>query len=272
MKSPWIFHKLFPKFFADLSIFLYKFALHNQTKLSAMKSTSILTIILAFFTAAVITGCGGGILGEKISEGVITYHLEYPDGESKSSIVMMLPSQMTMSFKNDNTATLIKGFAGCFILNFIGDYTHKCNKTMLSVGFDQRYMLVSDFGEPPFGTYRMSDIQIAKTDDTTSICGYLCHKAVGKSEKCGRNFTFWYTNDIDIQSDAILSPVKMLGGVLMEFDVEMMGIYMKAKAIEVCREDIADDVFKVPDGFKEVSRTELEDVIHSFDGNNNIPL
>ena len=246
--------------------YLHRTNLPHQPTHFAMKKITNLTIILVLL-AALLTDCGRGVFGEKISEGVITYKLEYPDGESKSALVTMLPSQMTMAFKNDNTSMLIRGFAGCFVLNCIGDYANKQNKTMLTIGFDQKLMLISKFGEPPFGTSKMSDIIITKTDDTTSICGYLCHKAVGKSEKCNKTFTFWYTNDIDIESDAVLSPVKMLGGVLMEFDVDMMGIYMKAKAIEVSRQEVADDVFATPEGFQEVSQGDLEAVIHSFDGN-----
>jgi GLPGLI family protein len=231
-----------------------------------MKSTSFLTIILAFFAAAIITGCDRGVFGERIKEGVITYHLEYPDGENNNSLVVMLPSQMTMSFKDDNTSTLIRGFAGCFVMNYIGDYAKKQNKTLLSVGFDKKYILVSDFGEPPFGTSRMADVEFVKTNDTTSICGYLCHKAVGHSNNCNPDFTLWYTNDIDIKSDGVLSPVVMLGGVLMEFDVEMMGIYIKAKAIEVSRQPVADEIFEAPEEYKTITRADLENVVHSFDG------
>ena len=234
-----------------------------------MKKLRIFTILLAaVLSVALLEGCGSGVFGEKISEGVITYRLEYPDGENSNSLVMMLPPQMTMTFKGNNTIMSIKGFAGCFVLNTIADNSKKQNYTMLSVGFDQKYMLVSDFGDAPFGTNSMSDLQITNTQDTMSICGYLCHKVVGHSEKCKRDFTFWFTKDIEIHSDCILSPIKSVDGVLMAFDVEMMGIYMKAMAVEVNRQDIANDLFDKPDGFKQVSRKELEDVIHSFDGSN----
>jgi len=112
----------------------------------------------------------------------------------------------------------------------------------------------------------MSDMEIKTLPDTTTICGYLCHKAIGYSERCKRDFTFWYTKDIDITSDCILSPVRSLDGVLMEFEVEMMGIDMKARAAEVSRLEVADDIFEKPEGFKEVTREQLEDVIHTFDG------
>ncbi len=234
-----------------------------------MKKLRILTILLAAVcSVALLEGCGSGVFGEKISEGVITYHLEYPDGENSNSLVMMLPPQMSMTFKDNNTVMSIKGFAGCFVLNTIANNTKKQNYTMLSIGFDQRYMLVSDFGDAPFGTDSMSDLTITNTPDTMSICGYLCHKVVGHSEHCKRDFTFWFTNDIKIDSDCILSPIKSIDGVLMAFDVVMMGIYMKAKAVEVSRVDVASELFDKPDGFKQVSRKELEDVIHTFDGSN----
>lgn len=231
-----------------------------------MKKIKILSILLSMVAAILTTGCGGNVFGEKISEGVITYKLEYPDGENNNSLVMMLPPQMTMAFKNNNTSMLIKGFAGCFVLRYIGDYSQQQNNTLLSVGFDKKYWLVTEFGEPPFGTKSMSDIKITQTSDTTSICGYLCHKAIGHSDKCNRDFTFWYTNDIDIEGEGILSPIKTVGGVLMEFDVDMIGIYMKVRAIEVNRQKVSDDEFAIPDGYKQISQQELEGVIHTFDG------
>jgi len=230
-----------------------------------MKTIKISFILLAaVITTFMMPACGDGVFGEKISEGVITYKLEY---SQNSSLVMMLPPQMTMTFKDNNMLMAIKGYAGCFVLNTIANNAQKQNYTTLSVGlFDQKYMLVSDFGDTPFGTDAMSDMEIKTLPDTTTICGYLCHKAIGYSERCKRDFTFWYTKDIDITSDCILSPVRSLDGVLMEFEVEMMGIDMKARAAEVSRLEVADDIFEKPEGFKEVTREQLEDVIHSFDG------
>lgn len=224
-------------------------------------------MLVAVATSVVMQACGGSVFGDKISEGIITYKLEYNDSNPNSSLIMMLPPQMTMSFKDNSTMMAIKGYVGCFVLNTIANYSKKQNYTTLSVGlFDQKYLLVNEFGDAPFGTDAMSDIVITQKPDTMSICGYLCHKAEGYSEQCKRNFTFWYTKDIDINSDCILSPVKSIDGVMMEFEVEMMGIYMKARAVEVSRMEIPDEIFEKPEGFREVTRAQLEDVIHTFDG------
>ena len=233
-----------------------------------MKTIKISFILLAaVVTAIMMQECGGNVFGEKISEGIITYKLEYPAGDNNNSLMMMLPEQMTMTFKDNNTMMSIRGYAGCFVLNTIANNAHKQNYTTLSVGLlGQKYMLVSDFGDTPFGTDTMSDMVITQCADTTYICGYLCHKAVGHSNQCNRDFTFWYTKDIDITSDCILSPVKSIDGVLMEFEVEMMGISMKARASEVSRMEISNDFFEKPEGYNEVTRTQLEDVIHTFDG------
>ena len=230
-----------------------------------MKNIKISLILLAVTIAAItMQACGGNVFGEKISEGVITYQLDY--SESKSKLVTVLPEQMTMTFKDNNTSMLIKGFAGCFVLNAIANNTHKQNYTALSIGWDKKLMLVSAFGDTPFGTEPMSDIKITQKKDTMTICGYLCHKAEGHSDKCDRDFTFWYTKDINITSDCILSPIKSIDGVLMVFDVEMMGIYMKAKAVSVSREEVPNEIFEKPEGLQEVTRSELEQEIHAFDG------
>lgn len=231
-----------------------------------MKRIKTLTILLAAaITAIMLNACGSNVFGEKINEGVITYKLD-ADGSTSNNLAAILPEQMTMTFKDNNTLMTIKGYAGCFVLNAIANDSQKKSYMTLSIGFNQKYMLVADFGEKPFGTEIMSDLKITNTTDTMSICGYLCHKSIGHSDQCNRNFTFWYTKDIKITSDCIISPIKSIDGVVMAFDVEMFGIYMQAKAIEVNRTEVSDDTFEKPEGFNEVSRKELEDVIHTFDG------
>ena len=234
--------------------------LTNQ--LSTMKSYKIISIIISAVVACIAAACGGSVSGEKISEGVITYQLDY--SESKSILVPLLPDHMTMTFKDNNTSMLIKGLGGCFVLNAIANKAQNQNYTAFSTVMGDKDILVSDFGDTPFGTEPMSDIAITQQSDTMTICGYLCHKAVGYSKQCDRNFTFWYTKDIDISSDCILSPIKSIDGVLMAFDVVMMGIYMKAKAVAVSNEEVSSQNFEKPAGLNEVTRSELENKIHTF--------
>lgn len=243
------------------NFFIYICAvLTNQ--LSTMKSFNIISIIFWAIVACIAAACGGSVSGGKISEGVITYKLDY--SESKSILVPLLPDYMTMTFKDNNTSMLIKGLGGCFMLNAIANKTQKQNYTAFSTVMGDKDVLISDFGDTPFGTEPMSDIAISQQPDTMTICGYLCHKAVGYSKQCDRNFTFWYTKDIDISSDCILSPIKSIDGVLMAFDIVMMGIYMKAKAVSVNHEKVPDETFEKPTGLNEVSRSELENKIHTF--------
>lgn len=237
-----------------------------------MKISKNFTIILAILAAvAIVSGCESGVFGEKIKEGVITYHLDYQSDNNKSSLVMMMPSEMYLTFKDDKTALNVRGFAGCFVLRCICDEDKKTNVTTLTLGF-KSYLLKSKLGDTPFQTSTMSDIKLTQTNDTSYICGYLCRKAVGHSEKCNRDFEFWFTEDIDIDSECLMSPVSSLSGVLMEFEMEMMGIDVKVKASEVKRADVPDETFDTPDDIDEVSREELDSIIHTFDTDGGSPF
>ena len=237
--------------------------LTNQ--LSTMKSFNIISIIFLAIVACIAAACGGSVSGGKISEGVITYKLDY--SESKSILVPLLPDYMTMTFKDNNTSMLIKGLGGCFVLNAIANKTQNQNYTAFSTVMGDKDVLTSDFGDTPFGTEPMSDIAISQQPDTMTICGYLCHKAVGYSKQCDRNFTFWYTKDIDISSDCILSPIKSIDGVEQNNVVKGKSVdhgNMKAKAVSVNHEKVPDETFEKPTGLNEVSRSELENKIHTF--------
>lgn len=239
--------------------------LTNQ--LSTMKSFKTFSIILAVVVACFAAGCGSGVFGEKIDECVITYRLEYPKDNKKSPLIDLLPEQMTLSFKDDKSSMLIKGYAGCFSMQCVSDYKNKKNTTLLSIGLWEKYMLETQLGDTPFETSSMSDLEVKVTTDTMSVCGYKCTKAIGHSDNCERDFTFWFTKEIDNKSANMISPAQNIKGVLMQFDIEMMGVYMKAKAIEVCRQEVPDDAFEIPSGYDKVTRSELEDVIrrYSFD-------
>ncbi len=224
----------------------------------------IMLVLMAAVAVMAACGCNAGSFGEKISEGVITYHLEYPDDKNSSSLLMMLPPQMILAFKDNNSAMVINGFAGCFSMRNIAKYEDKRNYTMLSIGFNKKYVTVSDFGDNPFASSRMTDMKVTQTDDTMSICGYLCHKIIAHSDRYNKDFSFWFTQDIDLDCAGAITPFKSVNGVMMEFDVELCGIYLKAKAVQVTQQNVADDIFEIPSDYIEISRGQLESVIHSF--------
>jgi hypothetical protein len=211
-----------------------------------------------------LSACGVGHSGKHISEGVITYKLDFPESENSSSLVTFLPKEMTMSFKDNSSVMQINGWGGSFGLTYFNDHKNKKNYAMLRIMF-KTYICVSDLDVISFGYSKISDLEVSPTSDTLTICGYLCRRLKAESKNANKKFEAWVTDDIELSHSNNSTPYKDVEGVLMRFDVLMCGIYMKMEATKVEDVKVPDEIFSVPDDAIYVTRQELEELIGSFD-------
>ena len=72
-----------------------------------MKST-VRTLIFVI-SCFMYFGCGPSNKLSGISEGKIIYKVEFPKSENKSQLIGIMPDEVEMNFKNNNTALNIKG-------------------------------------------------------------------------------------------------------------------------------------------------------------------
>ena len=102
-----------------------------------------------------------------------------------------------------------------------------------------------------------SDAEIELVDETKTILGYKCKKAIAYLEDDGGEMVFWYTEDIDV-ADAFLGEYSKFGlpGVALEYGVEQAEITMKFVASKF-ETSIKDDKglfdLKIPAGYTEKS-------------------
>ncbi len=226
---------------------------------------------LVFLATLTVISCNSiGDFG-KIHEGRIVYSIEYPKDKEQSSLVTLLPETMELKFKEDNTVININGFFAIFSLIYISDHNTHTNYSLLRV-MNQKKMYKADTMEIPFGYEKMHNIQIKHTDDTLTICGYKCKKALAYCpEASDKPYELYYTNEIGIRNPNTNNPFRQLDGVLLGFQVRLSNISMNMKAIEIHEEKIDDSVFKIPDDYEIVSREQLEEFIDSFTKSDDIP-
>ncbi|MBR4267578.1 MAG: hypothetical protein IKQ46_16180 [Bacteroidales bacterium] len=226
----------------------------NKTTLA--NSLIILLLIL-------INSCKESANGGSISEGTIIYNIEYPSDRNSSSLVSMMPDEMKISFKGNNTVMDIEG--NIFHVKYITNIKQNKIYSLVDIVFNT-YIMESDTSEPIFGFSQIKDIQYEYTKDTTTICGYHCKNAIAHAiiGNTKHDFTLWYTNDIKIKNPNTSNPFKKIDGVLLKFEVIMSDIYMSMCAKEVIKESIPDETFEVPSGCKPIDKRKLEDMIKSF--------
>ncbi|MCQ2973546.1 MAG: DUF4412 domain-containing protein [Bacteroidales bacterium] len=228
------------------------------------KYINFLVIIISVSILLLNCNCNTIDNFSKIKEGKIIYSIEYPKEEEQSSLVTLLPETMELKFKEDNTVINIKGFFAIFSLIYVSNHETHTNYSLLKI-MNQKKMYKADTVDAPFGYEKMKDIEIEYTNDTLTICGFLCKKALAHSKTSKDNvYELYYTNEIGIKNPNTNNPFKQLNGVLLGFQVRLCGIRMNMKAIEISPEPVEDSAFNIPEGYDNLSREELEDFINSF--------
>ncbi|MCQ2250997.1 MAG: hypothetical protein MJZ66_07795 [Bacteroidales bacterium] len=234
-------------------------------------------LILAITAAGCINDAGGRV----ISEGVITYNMNYPtdttlnidrsliERNRKSALVSVFPSSIKLYFKDNNTAMVINGWAGAFSFRYINNYEEGKIHTLFRVLDKLDYC--TDSSSMQFGYREMTDMKISYTQDTMTIAGYLCKKAVAEGQNIKTDV--WYTNNIKIKNANTGNPFKNLDGVPLKFNVLLSGFYMEIEAdhVEMHNKDnkvVPDDIFTVPSDYKSVTEQDLQELLTTFQRRN----
>lgn len=223
--------------------------------------------ISAFFVLLIaITGfsCTEIFTGGKINEGSIVYNITYLDDEKDNPLIALLPKTMTTKFKDNNTISTIEGFFQTFKLVYLSNYDEGINYSLLRI-LDKKYVYEFDTAQAPAGYEGMLDMEIELLDEQIEIAGFKCNTAKAFCPTLSDEpLIIYYTNQIKIAAPNSNNPFKQIDGVLMGFQVKLAGINMKFLAKEVVKEEIDESEFVMPDGYTQVSKSELEEILKSF--------
>jgi len=205
-----------------------------------------------------------------IDEGEIIFNIEYLDSERENPLIALLPSKMVTVFKNNSSYSLIEGFYGTFKIINIVNYKEKEIYSILQI-LDKKYMYVSSINSKSFGYSAMEVCKISVNNTQKTIAGYNCNKATAVyknfSTKTKDTVDLFYTNDIKIIEPNSNNPFSKIKGVLMEFTLNMTNINMKFTANKVNYKKVSNQLFNKPEGFKTVSKEEIEGIINQFNKN-----
>ncbi len=220
----------------------------------------VLGLSLLFFSLAFLS-CGNGEEEsneeQPITEGVISFKITYPYYKDDFMIVLM-PDLMTMEFKNNvykNTVT--KG--GLFSTTVIAD----CNKEemfmTLDFGSKQLYTKLDKSMVDSVLMPRFSVPVLLKVNNIDSIAGMHCEKfmAVYETLNDGYDCELYATKKISIKNSNWCNNFNKVEDVLLGYEAEQYGLVMNFRADSVSDVKVADDTFKVPAGFKEVSLEQM---------------
>ncbi len=221
-----------------------------------MKRYIIIITVLVLFVS-----CDSSIFSGKLKEGTIDYKLEYLDDANEKPIISLLPTEMKIQFKKGYYLQSVEGWMGIFRMAGVNDVNAKKKSALLKI-MNKKYLYQVDGNSEGFGFNPMKDKKIEFTEETKEIAGYKCKKA--NVTWGSYTFSVYYTDEIKIDEPNWNNPFPEIDGVLLEYQYEMFDIKTKVTATGVIKEKVPSEVFEIPEGYKNVSKKEMEDVINDL--------
>ncbi len=218
-------------------------------KRTTLRST--FTLLLAMMTIVVMAL-------PKQFEGIITYKITYPGSTFTEAQMAMFPKIMTITIKGHKSMSEIQTQMGSQI--GITDYENR-TKTQLINMMGQKYAIpqtteeiMEEMKEEPQG-------EVQSTDETKTIAGYTCKKAIVIVNDDGTKITYevWFSEEFGAENPNFDNPIyKDIKGVMMEFSMITPQFTMKFTAISVDKKKISNKDFEIPADYTVTTMEELQ--------------
>lgn len=214
-----------------------------------MRKFSILfALIVPVSVCLLLTGCGNNPIFNGKKEGIIYYDVTFPF-EENSLMLELFPKEMVLEFKGKKMHSSIKSSYGVVATDFIIDHKAQTIVQMLKSFSERTFMAIEgDLVEKWIHQY--PTVRIEYTNETDSIAGYLCQKAVAYFQNDSLpSVDLFYTKDLDIEPSNWWNQFQGLDGFLLGYDIEQYGKRMRLRAREVSFQEVTDDKFVIPSNY-----------------------
>ena len=172
---------------------------------------------LAFLIALLITG-SSLLAQKKFSEGTINYDIVINTGTEKPQAADFLDgATSTVYLKGNKSRTEMVSSLGTQATVIDGS---KNTIVVLKEYGDQRYLIELTPADWRDANKRYEGVTFSFLDETKTILGYTCKKALGKLAD-GTTFSVWYAPDLVPENREFQSANKSLPGLAMEYEASM---------------------------------------------------
>lgn len=223
----------------------------------------VASVALLILLATLFVGCTPPPSGN-FTEGRISYRITY-DSLTRTSIPQhLLPSNLTVRFKDNNTNTQI---GGMLAMGLIRNYSEQQYTNMVNIKFTGTRL---KFTEPitdatPAFYAAVPEVTISEQTTDCQMFGLNCKRTTGLYRSTAfRPFEIIYTNDISIVQPNSNTPFAEIDGVLLAFSLYIPPFMMHIKAIDVRSERVANDIFESPKNFNEVDAKTITDLLQTI--------
>jgi len=198
--------------------------------------------------------------------GVITYAITYPDSASfDASVRAALPVEMTTYIMKDMRKNVITSpmTNQVEILDAVAG-----TRTALIDIMGQKFSIITSKEEMEKEAAERPVPVITYFDTIRVIAGYSCKKAqmvITDEDGKTMNMEVFYTREITGDNIDFGSRYKGLDGFPLLFSAKEGPVAMVFTAIDIKRSKVKKNIFKVPDGYKQVTEKELRNMFGGGD-------
>ena len=186
-------------------------------------------------------------------EGVIEMELIYNNLPAEmQAYKSMLPKETTTIIKGKNARIEKPGSMG--------------TETVIIMNRDAEisYILIDALGQKMYLKQAIDDadeeenedVEVEYYNEEKTVAGYLCKRAEVTDEQ--GTVTVWYTTEITSDASAEFAVLK---GYPLEYTIETEGMEITIRAMDVREEKVDVELFRVPEGYEEVSEEELGEMM-----------
>lgn len=205
-----------------------------------------------FLSAALTFTTFLGFSQKKISEGIITYSVEWQPTPQMQQRAAMFPSELTVYFKNDSSATISKSA----MVNMNTILNSKTEYVRLLIDIPMRNQKLSVIFTPDnveAMKENWPEFSLTATAETKIIGGYNAQKYSVKEKKSGKSSEAWFTKDIETAQNSLNQYFDKTYGFPLQFDSFQSGILLKATFKELKEVAVPAGSFSASKEYQEIT-------------------
>jgi GLPGLI family protein len=180
---------------------------------------------------------------KKLTEGTISYDIVINTGSAKPQAADFLDgATSTVYISGNKTRTEMVSSLGT--QSTIMDAA-KGAITILKEYGEQKYMIKLTPADWRDANKKYENVSFTQTDETKTIAGYNCKKAIGKLAD-GTTFTVWYTTELAPENKEFQYATKNLPGLAMEYETNLGSMKVTYTVSKVSFSPVAAAKFDLP--------------------------
>ncbi|MFM6975244.1 MAG: hypothetical protein ACKOW2_00130 [Sphingobacteriaceae bacterium] len=193
---------------------------------------------------------------QKISEGYISYSLEWNVPPQAQAMAANLPTEAKVYFKGDSASMKVESqmFSTTSILNTKKEY----ERMLIDVPMmGKKFSVIFSPADQEKMADLMPQMSLKASAENKAVLGYQASKYTVSESKTNSTFEAWFTKDLDIVANPLSRFYDKSYGFPLEFTSFQNGMSVKAKVKEIKAATVPTGNFSASKDYEEISFDQL---------------